>query len=62
MIRAFGILKKSTAQPNVKLGKSRGGYRCVDLYSEEVVSGSLDSHFLADLANWFRNANEYECK
>lgn len=46
MIRAFGILKKSTAQANVKLGNLEediGALICTA--SEEVVSGSLDSHF-----------------
>ena len=46
MIRAFGILKKATAEANVELGNldaDIGSLICEA--SEEVVSGSLDAHF-----------------
>ena len=48
MIRAFGILKKATAKANVELGNLEadiGSLICAA--SEEVVSGSLDAHFLS---------------
>ena len=46
LIRAFGILKQAAAETNVKLGVLEDNIgKLVSEACEEVISGSLDSHF-----------------
>ena len=46
MIRAFGILKKSAAEVNARLGKlDPAKAKLIIQAADEVISGQLDDHF-----------------
>ena len=63
LIRAFGILKQAAAETNVKLGVLEDNIgKLVSEACEEVISGSLDSHFLSNLANGFWDSDKHERK